>query len=903
VFLISAIRTDERKWPDFLRDKPGFRFHKGAMPYGWRGSTEDRSAYVAELWRLQTSLTRRLRDLRSGLERGLRPATPSRKRRIYLFARPEHASLRDHVSAQLREQEFTTFSEANSEAADPADWTRRSRALMETIKRCDALALLRADSDTRFVSDLMDIGVDDRSRAQVARGSPLPCAVLDNSSELLPIDVSSQGIKRFDLKSPNWIADFRAWLDASTPALQQKPSGVPPKTVLLAMVADDLYDARQEVLSYLEDLGVVIIEGDYPLDGAKFTAAVNADIKRADLFVQLLGRLRSYKPDDLVASENDEAKSFAQLQYEAALRRGIPILQWRRPDTRPDQLGPSNWDRQLLEGPDVRVMGLQEFLKEIRVAINRLGEAQPPPRMNGQDQPVRLFLSYSSKDRDRVRPIRDAFAAEGFDVSWDQALPTGIDYDTWIRRQLSEAKCVIAFWSASSVTSDKVRHEATLAKQQGTLVQVLLETLVADQVPMGLYSPQATNLTGWTGETKDDEWQKLHREVESKVAPAEVFRNRDEPNIATSRFAAAPPHVGEARTPPDRTAGRYGSAVAWTREISRRASTPVTGGIQRARRFALGLIQGGALALPHLGAACANALAAALVLAPLATALWLQFELERGSRLLIDRSLGTSLAHAQEPTAIVFAPVALNVTTGSGPPSVGTASYDGTIKLWDLGSRTLLRTVKVVPTAGARPSTAAPFTFAFGPDGKIVAMTDFGPALEDETGNLKLDQSATSGSPVQRSGVATGPLGPQVANAIAAPYARARNWFTAGSGSAPFVTLAIPAGCRHRRTAPPVARASRAVLPRSGAEAPGAGRGCAALRRGRALPLPQGLGRSTGGDRGDEARARDRQLRRALAHRHQLSRRAADGDHADCPRGAASWWRHAVAVRYERYLF
>ena len=35
-----------------------------------------------------------------------------------------------------------------------------------------------------------------------------------------------------------------------------------------------------------------------------------------------------------------------------------------------------------------------------------------------------VFFSYSSKDRERVRPIRDAVVAEeGFDVFWDQDVP------------------------------------------------------------------------------------------------------------------------------------------------------------------------------------------------------------------------------------------------------------------------------------------------------------------------------------------------------------------------------------------------------------------------------------------------------------------------------------------------
>ena len=104
-----------------------------------------------------------------------------------------------------------------------------------------------------------------------------------------------------------------------------------------------------------------------------------------------------------------------------------------------------------------------------------------------------IFFSYSSADRERVRPIRDALVAQGFEVFWDQQVPGGTDWDTWIRQHLAKSKCAMAFWSATSVLSDNVRHEATVAKQQGKLISVLLEPLTAEQFPMGLYTQQAAN--------------------------------------------------------------------------------------------------------------------------------------------------------------------------------------------------------------------------------------------------------------------------------------------------------------------------------------------------------------------------------------------------------------------------
>ena len=133
-----------------------------------------------------------------------------------------------------------------------------------------------------------------------------------------------------------------------------------------------------------------------------------------------------------------------------------------------------------------------------------------------------IFLSYVSADRERVRPVRDAFAARGFEVFWDQQVPSGADWDSWIRQQLPKSKCAVVFFSASSVASDNVRHEATIAKRQGKLISVLLEELTAEQFPMGLYAQQAANLADWNSDFDHIEWRKLYREVETKLTPTWV---------------------------------------------------------------------------------------------------------------------------------------------------------------------------------------------------------------------------------------------------------------------------------------------------------------------------------------------------------------------------------------------
>ena len=225
VFVIRALRTDESAWPDFLRDSrghalPGFQFHDkqdSSMPYGWRGAITNRDGYVRELGRLQTALMRRLRELRANADRRVKAEAPAAApaagtRRIYLHARPEYAAVCDEVKRALSQDGIAPLSAVADPGRDMADWTRESRARIETAKRCDALALVRGDGDERFIGDLLEIGIDERERIQAARGAALPCAVLDRSGQILPIDVSGYGIERFDLASDDWRGRFHGWL-------------------------------------------------------------------------------------------------------------------------------------------------------------------------------------------------------------------------------------------------------------------------------------------------------------------------------------------------------------------------------------------------------------------------------------------------------------------------------------------------------------------------------------------------------------------------------------------------------------------------------------------------------------------------------------------------------------------
>ena len=230
VFVIRAQPTDTAAWPDFLRDErgyamPGFSFYdpESGVPWGWPDLRETPRDFVKEMCRLQSVLTKRLRELRDRAEKraqveaAAKPAmaAPSGARRIYLHAPADCELARADIGRVLTQDGIVPLMARASAGGGLAGWQRDSGARIEAAKRCEALALLRPNDGDRFVGDLLDIGVDERARIANARGTPLPCAVLDKTGASLPIDVTSFGIEHFDVSRENWRGEFRQWLDTA----------------------------------------------------------------------------------------------------------------------------------------------------------------------------------------------------------------------------------------------------------------------------------------------------------------------------------------------------------------------------------------------------------------------------------------------------------------------------------------------------------------------------------------------------------------------------------------------------------------------------------------------------------------------------------------------------------------
>ena len=127
---------------------------------------------------------------------------------------------------------------------------------------------------------------------------------------------------------------------------------------------------------------------------------------------------------------------------------------------------------------------------------------------------VDVFVSYSSSDRERVRPLVDRLTAEGCSVWWDRHIESGSQWDTQIENALETARCVVVVWTANSVASDWVRNEAIEAQQANKLVPVMLEDV---RLPLAFRRTQARRLIGWPEVFDRFELDKLLTDVRQQL--------------------------------------------------------------------------------------------------------------------------------------------------------------------------------------------------------------------------------------------------------------------------------------------------------------------------------------------------------------------------------------------------
>ncbi len=147
------------------------------------------------------------------------------------------------------------------------------------------------------------------------------------------------------------------------PEIAAEPTGksTPPHlaTILLADVTEDLEAQRNAVKIALEPEGIQVLpDGDYVgLTSQEFNAAIGEDLRRSELFVQLLSMTPGRKGKGFTAP-------LPQLQFQRAIAANKPIMQWCENLPEPGQITDPAHAR-LFETEFLRATNLASFKAEV----------------------------------------------------------------------------------------------------------------------------------------------------------------------------------------------------------------------------------------------------------------------------------------------------------------------------------------------------------------------------------------------------------------------------------------------------------------------------------------------------------------------------------------------------------
>ncbi len=161
---------------------------------------------------------------------------------------------------------------------------------------------------------------------------------------------------------------------------------------------------------------------------------------------------------------------------------------------------------------------------------------------------IDVFISYSSKDRDKARAMAKVLEARGLTVWWDRSILPGESFDDAIERAIADARCLVVLWSNHSVQSRWVRNEASEGDRRGVLVPALLEEA---PIPLQFRSMQAADLRNWDIVSPHGELEALTKAIQQTIIRSEG--ERPEAPLKTEQVLppkTEPTQPAELRDPP-----------------------------------------------------------------------------------------------------------------------------------------------------------------------------------------------------------------------------------------------------------------------------------------------------------------------------------------------------------------
>lgn len=134
-----------------------------------------------------------------------------------------------------------------------------------------------------------------------------------------------------------------------------------------------------------------------------------------------------------------------------------------------------------------------------------------------------IFISYESSDRPRARVLRTWFEQLGWSVWMDDDIEASRDWEGAIKKELEAARVVVVLWGAQAMRSGWVNREASIARQDGRLVQIHATGL---RLPSEFESIQAIRMQAWSIEVEHSEKTRLLTVVAKRLEAGPVVLRR-----------------------------------------------------------------------------------------------------------------------------------------------------------------------------------------------------------------------------------------------------------------------------------------------------------------------------------------------------------------------------------------
>lgn len=131
-----------------------------------------------------------------------------------------------------------------------------------------------------------------------------------------------------------------------------------------------------------------------------------------------------------------------------------------------------------------------------------------------------VFISYAKEDTEFADKLRLALRAEGISTWWDNNLTSGNPWENEIYNALKNADVILVLWTSSSRKSDWVKHEASIARLKGNLIQIHLDKISI--IPGIFQTIQSLDFANWNSREDHYCFHKLTSAIKKKIRYAKI---------------------------------------------------------------------------------------------------------------------------------------------------------------------------------------------------------------------------------------------------------------------------------------------------------------------------------------------------------------------------------------------